>query len=307
MNQISYSVQPGAKWDSDSFENQIAGTIIALYERPTRIHGSDWPGIGVDELEKIRKRGAYVQHPNRMVFNDELDAPLDAIYSGLFVESAVQLKQRFELAPEVYGGFSVLKRAPSIPRPFYPVSPGTPYCYIGMSATDDGGLETDKQYFTVRGRSIFPCAIDGGKRKRWNYTYRPTVLGGLSLAENTAKRVIMTANTIADRLCQWGIESSDSGVNVELQCYHDEVKSLLYARSLPMTSTGRKRPILHLVAAHRRRIKEGIEIDIEQFLRGVRKVEMGGAIFEVRSPQPLPAKRVPNVLAEPDTTARGNT
>lgn len=113
----------------------------------------------------------------------------------------------------------------------------------------------------------------------------------------------MTANTIADRMCQWGIASSDSGVNVELQCYHDEIKSLLYARSLPMTSTGRKRPILHLVAAHRRRVKEGIEIDIEPFLRGVRKVDMGGAVFEVRSPEPLPAKRVPNVRANLNPTA----
>lgn len=303
MNQISYSDRPDAKWDSDSFEDQIAGTIIALYEQPTHVKDSDWPCAGAAEIEAIRKRGAYVQHPNRMVFNDELDAELDSIYSGLFVESHVQAKQRMSLAPDVYGSFNVIKRSPAIPKPFYAVAPGTPYCFIGMTATDEGALETEKHYFTAKGKNIFPCAVDAGKRKRWNYTHRPPVLDGLSLAENTVRRVIMTANTIADRMCQWGIASSDSGVNVELQCYHDEVKSLLYARSLPMTATGRKRPILHLVAAHRRRIKEGIEIDIEQFLRGVRKVEMGGAIFEVRSPDPLPAKRVPNAQVSGAGTA----
>lgn len=294
MGQVSYSVSPDAKWDSDSFEDQIAGTIIALYERPTHVEDSDWPCASASEIEAIRKRGAYVQHPNRMVFNDELDAELDRIYTGLFVESEVQGMGRYSCAPDAYGGFEVIKRAPSIPKPFYAVGPGTPYCMIGMTAKDDGRLVTHKSYFTANGKIIYPCAVDYGKRKRWNYTHRPPVLDGLSIAENDVKRAIMIANTISDRKCQWGIASSDSGVSVELQCYHDEVKSLLYARSLPMTATGRKRPILHLVASHRRRIKEGIDIDIEQFLRGVRKVEMGGAIFEVRSPDPLPKKLAPN-------------
>lgn len=115
MNQISYSYRPDAKWDSDSFEDQIAGTIIALYEQPTHIKDSDWPCAGAAEIESIRKRGAYVQHPNRMVFNDELDAELDTIYSGLFVESHVQAKRRVSLAPEVYGSFNVIKRRPPSP------------------------------------------------------------------------------------------------------------------------------------------------------------------------------------------------
>jgi len=50
-----------------------------------------------------------------------------------------------------------------------------------------------------------------------------------------------------------------------LGCMREEIKSLLYARDLPMTSTGRKKPILHLVAAHKRRIKEGTDIDIVPF------------------------------------------
>lgn len=284
MATIRYSDRPDGKWDSDSFEDQIAGTIIALYERPTRVKDSDWPGATNEELQKIRRRGAYVQHPNRMVFSDELDADLNSIYSGLFVESHIQGKGRFSLAPDVYGGFNVLTRVPAIPKPFYSVAPGTPYCLIGMSANDDGTIETFKDYFTVKGKKVSPCAINHGRQKRWNYAHRPPVLNGLSLAENTVERVVMTANTIADRLCQWGISSTESDVSVELQCYHDEIKSLLYARSLPITAMGRKRPILHLVSAHRRRIKEGIEIDIEAFLRGVRKVEMGGAVFEVRAP-----------------------
>jgi hypothetical protein len=175
MNQISYSENPDAKWDSDSFENQIAGTIIALYEQPTRVRDSEWPSAGAAELEAIRKRGAYVQHPNRMVFNDELDSDLDNIYSGLFVESHVQTKQRCSIAPHVYGSFNVIKRAPIVPKPFYAVAPGTLYCFIGMTATDDGTLESEKHYFTAMGKMIFPCAVDAlERRRRWNYNTSPT-------------------------------------------------------------------------------------------------------------------------------------
>lgn len=51
----------------------------------------------------------------------------------------------------------------------------------------------------------------------------------------------------------WKIAADEGCGKASLGCTADEVKSLLYARQLPMTATGRKRPILHLVAAHRRR------------------------------------------------------
>lgn len=292
-NPLKVNDDPNATWDSDRFEDQIAGTVIALYERPSRIKGSDWPGASLYDIDQIKRNGAFVQHPNRYVFDDELDAPLDTIYTGLFVESQIQGGRRIVVegvGADVYGGFCVLKRAPAIPAPFYPMAKGTPYCYISMSATDDGALETEKQYVTVNGKDVVPCAIDAKRKKAWNYQHRPPVLEGESLAENTARRVVMLCNTIADRNHQWGIQAIESDVRVELQCYHAEIKSLLYARTLPITSTGRKRPILHLVSAHRRRMKEGIDIDIDAFLRGVKKVEMGGAVFEVRAPSPLPQR-----------------
>lgn len=284
---INYSSHPDAKWDSDAFEDQIARTIIALYERPASVApGSWWPGASAADLAAIRARGAYIQHPNRIVFNDELDVGLDEIYSGMFVKSEFMLHQSMEVASQIYAWITVIKRAPAIPKPFYSVAPGTPYCLINMLATHDGALETWKHYFTVKSRRISLCAFTSDARRRIAYAQKQPMLGNLSADEYAAKQATVIANTLVDRSCQWGILSCGDEVNVELQCYHDEVKSLLYARSLPMTATGRKRPILHLVAAHRRRIKEGIDIDIEQFLRGVRKVEMGGAIFEVRAPEP---------------------
>jgi hypothetical protein len=90
----------------------------------------------------------------------------------------------------------------------------------------------------------------------------------------------------ADRRFCWEI-TADEGVGrgkASIGCTAEEVKSMLYARQLPITATGRKRPILHLVAAHRRRMNEGHDIDIEPFLRGVREVIMDGTKFSVRGP-----------------------
>jgi hypothetical protein len=63
------------------------------------------------------------------------------------------------------------------------------------------------------------------------------------------------------------------------------VKSLFFARELPITDTGRKRPILHWVRAHKRRIAERIEIDIEKYMRGTATMIMQGVEFEITKPQ----------------------
>ena len=279
-------------WDCDEFEDQIAATVVGLYEKPCL--PSNAPAYPVqftgEELARVREHGAYVSHPSRVFFADELDAPVDKIYKGLAVHSLIA---RGHEAGQEYRSFYVLKRAPSIPKPLYAVGPGAPFAFVILAAWPDGRLEALKQYFTADGKNIYPAAFDLGKTKRYPYVTMNKLLGETH-ADVLKKLATSTFNSIADQMHTWAIASNDSGVRVEVGCYHEEVKSLLYARSLPMTATGRKRPILHLVAAHRRRIKEGVEIDIEQFLRGVRKVEMGGAIFEVRSPEPLPAKRVPN-------------
>lgn len=63
------------------------------------------------------------------------------------------------------------------------------------------------------------------------------------------------------------------------------IKSLFYARSLPMTEKGRLRPILHWVRAHQRRLREGVDIDIKKHLRGVDAFEMHGVNFEIGRPR----------------------
>lgn len=62
------------------------------------------------------------------------------------------------------------------------------------------------------------------------------------------------------------------------------VKSLFYARTIPITSTGRLRPILHWVSAHKRRLKEGIDVDVRKHLRGIEAFSMHGVNFKITQP-----------------------
>lgn len=63
------------------------------------------------------------------------------------------------------------------------------------------------------------------------------------------------------------------------------IKSLFYARSVPITATGRLRPILQWVSAHKRRMKEGIDIDVKKHLRGIDAFEMHGVNFGITQPR----------------------
>lgn len=63
------------------------------------------------------------------------------------------------------------------------------------------------------------------------------------------------------------------------------IKSLFYARSVPLTAAGRLRPILHWVSSHKRRLKEGIDIDVKKHLRGIDSFVMHGVNFGITEPR----------------------
>lgn len=102
-------------------------------------------------------------------------------------------------------------------------------------------------------------------------------------------------NAWADRQHLWNVRTTELVYNrptpVTIGTSADRIKSLFYARSLPLTESGRKRPILHWVRAHERRLQAGIDIDVTQHLRGTDKFEMGGFAFEITNPVKLSPKR----------------
>ena len=96
---------------------------------------------------------------------------------------------------------------------------------------------------------------------------------------------LATLQFVADARHTWRISALNDVSRVTVGAHFDAVKSLLYARSVPLTPSGRKRPILHLVSAHQRRVASGIDVDIKMFLRGTRRIEMEGIVYLVDPPQ----------------------
>lgn len=94
----------------------------------------------------------------------------------------------------------------------------------------------------------------------------------------------------ADQKYLWMVETQEEtsikGVIAKMKFGIEEplVKSLFFARERPLTATGRKKPILHWVSEHKRRIKEKIEVDISKYLRGTTNMVMENVQFKITSP-----------------------
>lgn len=71
---------------------------------------------------------------------------------------------------------------------------------------------------------------------------------------------------------------------VSLGVQEEHIKSLFYSRKAPVTSSGRKRPILHWVQSHSRRISDGVDVDIKKHLRGITDFRMFDFDMKIISP-----------------------
>jgi hypothetical protein len=112
-----------------------------------------------------------------------------------------------------------------------------------------------------------------------------SMVRGLAECINNTAAVV---NAWTDSKHLWLVETSEPIVvhptPLRLGCAEEHVKSLFYARESPMTETGRKRPILHWVESHNRRLRSGIDIDIRKHMRGVIEFEMDGFYFKITNP-----------------------
>ena len=147
-----------------------------------------------------------------------------------------------------------------------------------------GKIGSISSYFSIRpDGSLFP------------YRLRNLHSEGLNLSGNTHRVNFYGSgaiNLIADSRYLWKIEATDDfkwrstelTAKLIFGAEPEIVKSLFYSRSLPVTETGRKRPILHWVMAHKRRLKEGVDIDISKYLRGITKFEIENIPFQITSP-----------------------
>jgi hypothetical protein len=167
-------------------------------------------------------------------------------------------------------------------------------CYLfGLLSPHDGSSdrETRRQisgeppmnwdgwYYSVVGDRVVPMRSPWGEFPH----------GGP--AAGVARYGAAALQTVSDFRHLWVVQTSEAVFGddtrrtpLRLGVTPDVLRSLFYARSLPTTESGRRRPILHWVRAHLRRLKLGIEIDIAKHLRGITAFEMDGFEFDITQP-----------------------
>lgn len=120
-----------------------------------------------------------------------------------------------------------------------------------------------------------------------------TVIGAEESGRMSAWRAQILSYIVSlhnDRKYFWEVTATEpfmGGFDAKAMFSVDEsyIKSLFYARSIPMTASGRLRPILHWVSAHKRRIEKGIDIDVRKHLRGIDSFAMHGVNFRITEPR----------------------
>lgn len=268
---------PASRWTLEEFEMQIADMMDAAYKTPVDNRSARMkarasrvtPGI----IEGIRNAGPHMPGKDRIVFPHTIgfDLKNDPLPDRACISIPGEEGRQIGYLRRMNGAVS----------------------WRDLAALDVARMPDDMPWYRVtylythrralRGCTVW-CWIDAAGKVRIAESpgmEADDVRGNAAMAD----MICTTLQAQADRRFCWEIAADEGYAKASLGCTAEEVKSLLYARQLPVTATGRKRPILHLVAAHRRRMKEGIDVDIKPFLRGVAEVTMDGTLFRVRAPE----------------------
>lgn len=280
-------------WDADDFEDTVAAALIACFETKIRKWRFTFNGNSPQPSDRItderaalmRASGPYIVSPSRVFFGSLPDKhwSFDLINDPLPVSgcSALPAAQVLDPRPDGYLYMNYVRRASALGKHWHTRRAGTLFEMLSTWACN-GGLLGQRTFFTVtKTGETWAClqVLQDAYGRKW-----ATLDEFLRGIEEEAMRALQM---LADRRFCWTITAQEKTARAHLGCMREEIKSLLYARDLPMTATGRKRPILHLIEAHKRRLRNGTDIDITAFLRGQQVVEIGGTAFQVNPPRTL--------------------
>lgn len=284
-------------WKEEDFEDMVASSLISCYEsKVIKCKGAPPSDRLTDERVNLFKNiGPYIISNSRIFMNgdktnnnkfqwrfDTLNDPLPE-YGCIAFKPTGKIKEDNK---DAYMSIFYIRKAPALGKYWHRRGTGTLYEMFTMSAKQQGGIYGDRRFLTVsKDGSVVSCTqmIQDTQGYHPGVHSRVITTDDIYLEQSEVWGSI-TLQGIADRRFCWTITASEKIAKAHLGCMKEEVKSLLYARSLPLTSTGRKRPILHLIEAHKRRLRNGTEIDIIPFLRGQQVIEIGGTTFKVNPP-----------------------
>ena len=282
-------------WSADDFEDVVASTLIACFETNPKKNRGAPPSDRMTEqrIAVVRAQGPYLPSNSRLYhFDFESNTVIfDTVNDRLpdrgfhaYTPSTADLRG----CPGMYFGGNFFRRVDSLGKGWHKQKPGTLYEMISIRAMSTG-MDGERSFFTVSRNGEVSSCIWKGDSFRFAAPYGANCLASsddewMKINAGWASFAIQSES---DRRFCWTITAQEKDARAHLGCMREEIKSLLYARSLPMSETGRKRPILHLVESHKRRIRNGTDIDVTAFLRGQQTVEFGGTVFHIKAPATL--------------------
>lgn len=281
------------RWTQDSFEDNVAAALITCFETRIRKNRGAGPNtLTVGRAELMRQAGPYIPGADRVVIaGDESGWEFDLTNDPLPTSGCVGMRLDGSTPADEYGGFFraiYVRKRQDVGARWHRRAGGQVYELIYMASQNEF-VEGERSFFAITaGGRIVACEerVQDGRGRLLT-----TPAKHLSQVEACAS---VALQYLADQRFCWTIEAREEKAFVRLGCQEEEVKSLLYARSLPLSETGRRRPILHLIEAHKRRLKNGTDIDIPASARGIQTVEIAGTMFTVR-----PAAAVLPLLSKP--------
>lgn len=279
-------------WKENEFEDTVASALIACYETKSRKNKGAAPSdrLNDERIAVLRNEGPYIASNSRLIeaSSDGRNWTFDLVNDRLPIKGMHAFRPDGLVSLSLPGAYlcaHYIRQAPALGRYWHKCKSGTLYEMLAMDAQSDG-IHGERRFFTVTNKGeVVSCT----QRISDNLGYAPgkpviQLEPEAIWLQETGIWASVALQLLADRKHCWTITAQEKAAKAHLGCMMEEVKSLLYARNLPMTSTGRKRPILHLVEAHKRRIRNGTDIDVTAFLRGQQTVEIGGTVFKVNPP-----------------------
>lgn len=269
-------------WVQEDFEDLIASALIATYE--TKI--SNKIEVKKADIFYLRRKGVYIPSNTReVIYNEEKDQiEFDPSLDGMPKSGYIGLGSSDNIKDCEFTGYFTgisFQEVGSLPKGFTRQGAGKIYKQIVL-VTGNNGIDGRLGYFTVSKQgNILGCNMHGHDRTGH------IVCENSNVITEVGQWGAIAMSYTADSRFSWSITAIEHEAKAIIGCMKEEVKSLLYARSLPASATGRKRPILHLVEAHKRRMKNGTDIDITSFLKGSQTIEMNGTTFIVNPPRAI--------------------
>lgn len=288
-------------WETDEFEDLVARSIIGLYETKLKRQKRVPKSVRFDEdtLKRFRNIGCYfapgdrefyITHTGNSVDDGKFSASqhIDMINDGLPDRAVLSFKSDNQGDSYLYSFY--LEKLSKLPKPWKSDIWGKFYRITQLHFSNDylwgGGtiLVANKQ------GELQSCYLEGTfenphtGRPIHLKKHRPVVDVLTGCEDYYTVWGLMTIQSYQDRRYLWNVQAQEGIAKSTFGVYPEQIKSLFYARSLPETTTGRKRPILHWVQAHQRRMKSGTEVDVDQYLRGTHEFVMNGTKFKIVNP-----------------------